>query len=122
MAIIRALFRKIMELFFRFSEKTEKISPPSPSRYVPVVIRKCRIPLLTKCPHDSPLSCFFRIVLYTVQQIKRKCKAPFSNKFRTIKLKADVCNVLLIFISINQQLLSFSALYIDLRRKCKTPN
>ena len=45
----------------------------------------------------------------------------FSAKFSTMKLKADAGSVFLIFISINQQLLSFRALNY-MHRKCKTPN
>ena len=66
--------------------------------------------------------CFFRralIIQFSI--IKKKCKTAFSAKFSTMKLKADACSVFLIFISINQQLLSFSALNY-MHRKCKTPN
>ena len=67
-------------------------------------------------------SCFFcRALIIQFSIIKKKCKTAFLAKFSTVKLKADACSVFLIFISINQQLLSFSVLYY-LHRKCKTLN
>ena len=44
--------------------------------------------------HSSPKNVF------TI--IKKMCKTAFSAKFRAMKLKADACSLLLIFISINQ--------------------
>ena len=76
--------------------------------------------------HDFPLKCFvlevicclFRKVLLTLSSIiKIESKIAFSTKLRTMKLKSVACSVSLMFISISQQLLSFSALYIGLCSK-----
>ena len=48
MATIWALFLKISELFSSFRESAGEISTALPSSYTPVVIRACRILLLTK--------------------------------------------------------------------------
>ena len=48
MTKIRTLFLKIRALFSNFQESAGETSPSSPSSYAPVVIRKYRIPLLTK--------------------------------------------------------------------------
>ena len=48
MATIRALFPKIRELFLQFSRKGRGDLTLPPSSYTPVVIRACRILLLTK--------------------------------------------------------------------------
>ena len=43
-----AIFPKIRALFSSFQERTGETYPPPSFSYAPVVIRKCRIPLLTK--------------------------------------------------------------------------
>ena len=48
MTKIRILFPKIRVLSFNFQESAGETSPSPPSSYAPVVIRKYRIPLLTK--------------------------------------------------------------------------
>ena len=48
MTKIRTLFLKIRALFSNSQESAEETSPSSPYSYAPVVIRKHRIPLLTK--------------------------------------------------------------------------
>ena len=48
MTKLRTLFLKIRALFSNFQESAGETSPSSPSSYVPVVIRKYRIPSLTK--------------------------------------------------------------------------
>ena len=48
MTKIRILFLKIRALFSNFQESAGETSPFPPSSYSPVVIRKHRIPLLTK--------------------------------------------------------------------------
>ena len=52
-ATIRAHFPKIRALFFPNFEKVQERPPiPTPTSYAPVVIRKYRIPLLTKFTHE----------------------------------------------------------------------
>ena len=48
MTKIRILFLKIRALSSNFQESAGEIPPSPPSSYSPVVIRKYRIPLLTK--------------------------------------------------------------------------
>ena len=48
MTKIRILFLKIRALSSNFQENAGETSPSPPSSYVPVVIRKYGIPLLTK--------------------------------------------------------------------------
>ena len=115
--------------FFPVFEKRQERPPPTPLfSYVPVVIRKCRITLLNKfaITKTFPLrlsawkdtSCLFRRARFIQHSIfKRMCKTAFSTMFRAMKLNTDVCGVFLIFISINQQFLSLSALYIGLCSK-----
>ena len=48
MTKLRTLFLKIRALPFNFQESKRDTSPSPPSNYAPVVIRKYKIPLLTK--------------------------------------------------------------------------
>ena len=48
MTKIKTLFLKIRALLSNFQESEGETSPSPPSTYAPVVIRKYRIPLLTK--------------------------------------------------------------------------
>ena len=53
-ATIRAHFPKIRALFFPNFEKVQERPPiRTPTSYAPVVIRKYRIPLLTKFTHET---------------------------------------------------------------------
>ena len=78
---------------------------------------KCRIPLLTKFTAMKLKTHVWSSLLEVV--ICFFHRALFIQS--SMKLRADAYCVYLIFFSINQQLLSFSALYNGLRGKCKTP-
>ena len=91
------------ENFFPVFQKGQGKPLRPPCSFGPLLIRKCRIPLLNKFPimklktGDFPLSCsllevvscFFRIApfIYSII-IKRNCKTAFSSKFRTINWKS----------------------------------
>ena len=101
-----------------------------PSSYALLVIRNCRILLLTKFTLIKLKTDFFSLSMHCVGSyqlllsqtslciqstsiIKKSYKTAFSTWFRIMKLKADACSFFLMLISINQQLLTFSALYIQ---------
>ena len=114
-------FSQNQVVLFQFLKKRMRDVPLPPSSYTPVVIKACRILLLTKFTIVKLKTDVFSVstnvlcvggyqllllqsTLYIISIIKRKCKTAFSTMFRTMTLRADVCIVFLIFISINQQL------------------
>ena len=146
MTKIRTFFPKITALSSSFQEIAGETSPSSNALVViksmkllftRFAIVKLKINLfsvsiifLKKCTALDPVDrghnggsyiCYlFRRALFTYFTIIEKmCKTAFSTRFRAMKLKTDACSLFLIFILMNQLLLSFSALIIGLCRKKK---
>ena len=62
-ATIRVLFLKIRAVFYNFWERARKTFPLHPSSYVSVVMKKFRIPLLTKRMLMRPKTNVFNVYM-----------------------------------------------------------